>query len=66
LVEDFKRAWLASSLLTVGDALGAAHYFNRAPEAEPEAELVRRLSGGSEKVLQSEIPYAHDRGGGSF
>jgi len=46
LVEDFKRAWLASSLLTVGDALGAAHYFNRAPEAEPEAELVRHLRNG--------------------
>jgi hypothetical protein len=46
LVEDFKRAWLASSLLMVGDALGAAHYFNRAPEAEPEAELVRHLRNG--------------------
>ncbi|MGJ4888841.1 hypothetical protein ACQR1Y_11635 [Bradyrhizobium sp. HKCCYLRH3099] len=46
LVEDFKRAWLASALLTVGDALGAAHYFKRAPEAEPEAELVRHLRNG--------------------
>jgi len=46
LVEDFKRAWLASSLLTVGDALGAAGYFNQAPNAEPEAELVRHLRNG--------------------
>jgi len=46
LVEDFKRAWLASSLLTVGDALGVARYFNRAAEAEPEAELVRHLRNG--------------------
>jgi hypothetical protein len=46
LAEDFKRAWLASSLLTVGDALGAARYFNRAPGAEPEAELIRHLRNG--------------------
>jgi hypothetical protein len=46
LAEDFKRAWLANSLLTVGDALGAAHYFNRAPGAEPEAELIRHLRNG--------------------
>jgi hypothetical protein len=46
LVEDFKRAWLAGSLLTIGDALGAANYFNQTPDAEPEAELVRRLRNG--------------------
>jgi hypothetical protein len=47
LVEDFKRAWLASSLLTIGDALGDSHqYYDQAPGAEPEAELVRHLRNG--------------------
>src|SRR5437667_2750807 len=47
LVEDFKRAWLASALLMIGDALGDSHrYYNRAPDAEPEAELVRHLRNG--------------------
>jgi hypothetical protein len=44
--EDFNRAWLASSLLRIGDELGAAHYFNQAPEVQPEAELVRHLRNG--------------------
>jgi hypothetical protein len=46
LFEDFKRSWLTSSLLRIGDALGDAHYFNQAPETEPEAELVRHLRNG--------------------
>jgi hypothetical protein len=46
LVDDFKQAWLANTLLTIGDQLGANGYFNRAPEAEPEAELVRHLRNG--------------------
>jgi hypothetical protein len=46
LIEDFKRAWLASSLLRIGDELGAHGYFNQAPEAEPEAELIRHLRNG--------------------
>jgi hypothetical protein len=46
LIEDFKRAWLASSLLRVGDELGAHGYFNQSPEAEPEAELIRHLRNG--------------------
>ena len=46
LVEDFKRACLASSLLSVGDELDAANYYRKVPEAEPEAELVRHLRNG--------------------
>jgi hypothetical protein len=34
LVDDFKKAWLASTLLTIGDALGVNGYFGHAPEAE--------------------------------
>jgi len=34
MVEDFKRAWLASTLLTVGDKLGDHGYYNKAPGAE--------------------------------
>lgn len=46
LAEDFKRAWLANSLLMLGDKLGEAGYYNRAPDEEPEAELVRHLRNG--------------------
>jgi hypothetical protein len=42
LLEDFKQAWLASSLLRIGDALGENGYFGHAPEAE----LVRHLRNG--------------------
>jgi hypothetical protein len=42
LVDDFKKAWLASTLLTIGDALGVNGYFGHAPEAE----LVRHLRNG--------------------
>jgi hypothetical protein len=42
LLEDFKRSWLASSLLRIGDALGEHDYFHHAPEAE----LVRHLRNG--------------------
>ena len=42
LLEDFKRSWLASSLLRIGDALGEHDYFQHAPEAE----LVRHLRNG--------------------
>ena len=42
LTEDFKRAWLSSSLLRIGDALGEHGYFGHAPEAE----LVRHLRNG--------------------
>jgi hypothetical protein len=42
LLEDFKRSWLASSLLRIGDAFGEHDYFQHAPEAE----LVRHLRNG--------------------
>jgi hypothetical protein len=42
LYEDFKRAWLSSALLRIGDALGEHGYFGHAPEAE----LVRHLRNG--------------------
>jgi hypothetical protein len=42
LTEDFKRAWLSSSLLRIGDALGENGYFGHAPEAE----LIRHLRNG--------------------
>jgi hypothetical protein len=42
LREDFDQAWLASSLLRIGDALGKNGYFGHAPEAE----LVRHLRNG--------------------
>ena len=42
LLEDLKRSWLASSLLTIGDALGQHEYFQHAPEAE----LIRHLRNG--------------------
>jgi len=46
LVEDFKRAWLANSLLMIGDRLGEAGYYKQTPNAQPEAELVRHLRNG--------------------
>jgi hypothetical protein len=42
LTGDFKKAWLASSLLTIGDTLGTHNYFGHAPEAE----LIRHLRNG--------------------
>jgi hypothetical protein len=42
IAEELPRVWLTGSLLTIGDALTAHDYFDRAPELE----LVRHLRNG--------------------
>ncbi len=51
--EQFERVWLAGALLTLGDALGAHHYFDRAPILEMVRHLRNAVAHGNRFDLRS-------------